>query len=108
MNLSTFSKSVRAGKVVEEIGEKKEKVIREKIAQDRVDKNPVSSSEFVVVGSGDVLFMEPICGKPFKSDNEYVRKVINDFNYRMTTGREEYIPLSEFFSYIFNYERRIR
>lgn len=47
-------------------------------------------------------------GKPFKSDIEYVRKVINDFNYRMTTGREEYIPLSEFFFYIFNYERRIR
>lgn len=85
------------GKVIEEIGEKKEKAIREKIAQDRVDKTPVSSSEVVVVGSGDVLFMEPICGKPFKSDIEYVRKVINDFNYRMTTGREEYISLSEFY-----------
>lgn len=84
-------------KVVETIGEKKEKVIREKIAQDKVDKNPINNSEVIVVGSGDVLFMEPICGKVFKSDIEYVRKVINDFNYRMTTGSEEYISLSEFY-----------
>lgn len=85
-------------KVVEEIGEQKEKVIREKIAQDHVDKNPeVNKSEVVVVGSGDVLFLEPVCGKPFKSDIETVRKVINDFNYRMTTGQEEYISLSEFY-----------
>lgn len=84
-------------KVIETVGEKKEKVIREKIAQDHVDKNPVSSTEVVVVGNGDVLFMEPICGKTFKSDIEYVRKVINDFNYRMTTGAVEYISLSEFY-----------
>ena len=84
-------------KVVETIGEKKEKVIREKIAQDKVDKHPVNNSEVVVIGSGDVLFMEPICGKTFLSDIEYVRKVINDFNYRMTTGSEEYISLSEFY-----------
>ena len=84
-------------KVVEEIGEQKEKVIREKIAQDKIDKSSVNKSEVVVVGSGDVLFLEPVCGKPFKSDIETVRKVINDFNYRMTTGQEEYISLSEFY-----------
>ena len=84
-------------KVIEEIGEQKEKVIREKIAQDKIDKSSVNKSEVVVVGSGDVLFLEPVCGKPFKSDIETVRKVINDFNYRMTTGQEEYISLSEFY-----------
>ena len=84
-------------KVVEEIGAKKEKIIREKVAQDRVDKTPINNSDVVVIGSGDVLFMEPICGKTFKSDIEYVRKVINDFNFRMTTGCEEYISLSEFY-----------
>lgn len=96
--LSETALSEYKEKVVEEIGEKKEKVIREKIAQDHVDKNPeVNKSEVVVVGSGDVLFLEPICGKPFRSDIETVRKVINDFNYRMTTGMEEYISLSEFY-----------
>lgn len=84
--------------VIETVGEKKEKVIREKVAQDKINKSEINNnSEVVVVGSGDVLFLEPICGKPFRSDIEYVRKVINDFNYRMTTGVEEYISLSEFY-----------
>lgn len=95
--LSTTALNDYKEKVVETIGEKKEKTIREKIAQDKVDKMPVNKSEVVMVGSGDVLFLEPVCGKPFKSDIETVRKVINDFNYRMTTGQEEYISLSEFY-----------
>lgn len=95
--LSTSALNEYKEKVVEEIGEQKEKVIREKIAQDKVDKSSVNKSDVVVVGSGDVLFLEPTCGKPFRSDIETVRKVINDFNYRMTTGQEEYISLSEFY-----------
>lgn len=95
--LSTTALNDYKEKVVETIGEKKEKTIREKIAQDKVDKTPINKSEVVVVGSGDILFLEPVCGKPFKSDIETVRKVVNDFNYRMTTGQEEYISLSEFY-----------
>lgn len=95
--LSTTALNDYKEKVVETIGEKKEHTIREKIAQDKVDKASINKSEVVVVGSGDVLFLEPVCGKPFKSDIETVRKVINDFNYRMTTGQEEYISLSEFY-----------
>lgn len=95
--LSTSALNEYKEKVVEEIGEQKEKVIREKIAQDKVDKMQENKTEVVVVGSGDVLFLEPVCGKPFRSDIETVRKVINDFNYRMTTGQEEYISLSEFY-----------
>lgn len=95
--LSTTALNDYKEKVVETIGEKKEKTIREKIAQDKVDKTPINKSEVVMVSSGDVLFLEPVCGKPFKSDIETVRKVINDFNYRMTTGQEEYISLSEFY-----------
>lgn len=84
-------------KVIETIGEKKEKTIREKIAQDKVDEASTNGSEIVVIGSGDVLFMEPVCGKQFKSDIETIRKIINDFNYRMTVGQEEYISLSELY-----------
>ena len=83
--------------ITEELNPDKVKDIHEKVAQKQVDRMPESKSEVVVIGSGDVLFMEPVCGKPFKSDIETVRKVINDFNYRMTTGQEEYISLSEFY-----------
>ena len=87
-------------KVVETIGEKKEKTIREKVAQKKVDENPTSKSEVIITGNGDVLFLEPASMRYFKSDIESVRKIINDLNYRMTTGMEEYISLSELYDEI--------
>ena len=87
-------------KVVETIGEKKEKTIREKVAQKKVDENPASKSEVIITGNGDVLFLEPASMRYFKSDIESVRKIINDLNYRMTTGMEEYISLSELYDEI--------
>ena len=87
-------------KVVETIGEKKEKTIREKVAQKKVDENPSGKSEVIITGNGDVLFLEPASMRYFKSDIESVRKIINDLNYRMTTGMEEYISLSELYDEI--------
>lgn len=87
-------------KVVETVGEKKEQVIREKVAQKKVDENPTSKTEVIVTGSGDVLFLEPVSMRYFKSDIENIRKVINDLNYRLTTGMEEFISLSELYDEI--------
>ena len=87
-------------KVVETIGEKKEKTIREKVAQKKVDENPSGKSEVIITGNGDVLFLEPASMRYFKSDIESVRKIINDLNYRMTAGMEEYISLSELYDEI--------
>lgn len=98
--LSTNALTEYKEKVVETIGEKKEKGIREKIAQDKVAQNPVSKSEVVITGAGDVLFLEPVSMRYFTSDIEKVRKIINDINYRMTCGMEEYISLSEFYDEI--------
>lgn len=98
--LSTNALTEYKDKVVETIGEKKEKGIREKIAQDKVTQNPVSKSEVVITGAGDVLFLEPVSMRYFISDIESVRKIINDINYRMTCGMEEYISLSEFYDEI--------
>lgn len=87
--------------VVETIGEKKEEKIREKVAQKKADEQPVSKSEVVMVNSGGkILFLEPVSNRYFMSDVESVRKIINDLNYRLTTGTEEYISLSEFYDEI--------
>ena len=84
-------------KVVETIGEKKEQVIREKVAQKKVDDKPTSKSEIIVTGNGNVLFLEPVSNRYFTSDIETIRKIVNDLNYRLTTGMEEYISLSDFY-----------
>lgn len=86
--------------VVETIGEKKEKTIREKVAQKKVETHPEVTKEVIITGSGDVLFVEPVSMRSFTSDIETVRKAINDLNYRMTVGMEEYISLSELYDEI--------
>ena len=98
--LSTTALQEYKEKVVETIGEKKEKTIREKIAQEKVDKHPVNTTEVVITGAGDVLFLEPVSMRCFTNTIEGVRKILNDINYRLTTGMEEYVSLSEFYDEI--------
>ena len=98
--LSTTALNEYKEKVVETIGEKKEQTIREKIAQDKVDKQPASKSEVFVAAPGGVLFLEPVSNRYFTSDIETIRKTVNDLNYRLTSGMEEYISLSEFYDEI--------
>ncbi len=42
-------------KVVETIGEKKEREIRDSVAEDKIKKDPVSKKEVVITGKGDTL-----------------------------------------------------
>jgi hypothetical protein len=82
-------------KVVETIGEKKEKEIREKIAQDEVDQNPVSNTQVFITPKGNTLCMDSISGRYFKSDIDTIKKVVNELNRIMTY--ENYISLDEFY-----------
>lgn len=98
--LSTTALSEYKEKVVETIGEEQEKKVREKLAQDKVDKNPVGKREVIIAGGGDILFLEPMSMRYFTHDLESVRRIINDINQRMLSGMEEYISLSEFYDEI--------
>lgn len=95
--LSATALSEYKEQVVETIGEKREKTIREKVAQKKLDDNPIDTSKIIVTGSGDVLFVEPVSMRTFTSDVQKVREIINDLNERMMVGMEEYISLSEFY-----------
>ena len=68
-------------KVVEKIGESKERAVRDEVAQDRVTNNPPSS--IVVTGSGDVLCMDAHSGRYFESSMESLKKAQNDMNYHL-------------------------
>jgi hypothetical protein len=52
-------------KVVEKLGVRQEEKIRDEIAQDRVNTNPVKSGEVLVVGTGEVLFYDMLTGRYF-------------------------------------------
>jgi hypothetical protein len=84
-------------KVVETIGEEKEKEIKSKIAKDRVEKNPVSQNTVIVTGRGNDLCLDETSGRYFYSDRNYIEKIQNDLNRRMLYDICGYVSLNEFY-----------
>ena len=81
--------------VIDKLGEKKEQTIRDKVAEEKMKKNPVSSSEVFITEKGNTLCYDSISGRYFKSDIEQIKKVVNILNRRMMS--EMYISLNEFY-----------
>ncbi len=82
-------------KVIETIGEKKEQTVRDAIAKDKIDRDPVSSKEVIITEKGNTLCYDSISGRYFKSDIDKLKKVENELNRRMRD--EMYISLNEFY-----------
>lgn len=82
-------------KVVETIGEKKEKSVQDEVAKSRIEKEPISKNEVFVTGKGETLCWDYLSGRYFKSDIEQIRKVENILNKRMLST--DYISLNEFY-----------
>lgn len=85
-------------KVIETIGEKKEKEIRNKISQDKVNKEPASKTQVFITPKGNTLCMDDITGRYFRSDIEAIKKAVNELNKRMMV--QNYVSLNELYSAI--------
>lgn len=84
---------------VETIGEKKTQDIRNKVAEEQVNKEPVNQSTIIVSGNGNTRCFDSITKQRFISDIETIRKAVNDLNRRMVNG-QDYISLNEFYDEI--------
>ena len=82
-------------KVIDTLGEKKEKEIREKVAQDEVNEKPASNSQIIITSKGNTLFRDSISGRYFRSDIETIKKTVNELNRQMI--HQNYIALNEFY-----------
>lgn len=67
-------------KVVETIGEKKEKTVLDRVSEKQVKDNPISTKEIIVTGKGQTLFYDPHSGRYFYSDLEKIRRAENKLN----------------------------
>lgn len=81
-------------KVVETIGEEKERVIREKVAEESVEKN--RENKTVIIGGGEFLFQEPITKQYFRSTINEIDKIVNNINKRMLL--DMYVSVNELHS----------
>lgn len=85
-------------KVAEHLGAKKEEALRDEIAQDRLNANPVSRSEVIMTGATEVLCYEANTGRYFMSSVETIKQAENKINH--TLIHDMYVSLSDFYDLI--------
>lgn len=88
-------------KVVETIGEKKERTVRDKISKEQVENNPVHKTDIIVTGKGNTLCFDPLSHRYFYSDLEKIHRAANKLNYEINTNPfDNGVTVNDFYSEI--------
>ena len=83
-------------KVVEVVGEKKEKAVRDAVAKDQIERDPVTKSEVVIIDSNsNTLCYEPLSGRYFRSTIDKIKKAEIKLDRQMI--QEMYVSLNDFY-----------
>lgn len=82
-------------KVIETIGEKKEQSVKDAIAKDKLEQNPIVSREVIITEKGNTLCYDVISCRYFRSDIDKIKKIENELNRRMRD--DIYISLNDFY-----------
>lgn len=83
-------------KVLDKVGETKEKAIRDEVAQDSVTKNPPPST--LILTDDNVLCKDAHSGRYFQSTLEDLKKAANDTNYQILGN--DYASLTDYWERI--------
>ena len=85
---------------VDVIGEDKVKEVKQKIAENKVEKvvSEENRAKVIVTGDGDTLFIDPFSNTQFQSSKNKIDAAVNELNRRMLT--EMNISLSELYDEI--------
>ena len=82
-------------KTLETVGERKEQEIRDAIAKDKLEKDPVSNKEVYITADNEQLCYDMVSGRYFMSSVNKLRKIENELNKRLRN--EMYISLNELY-----------
>jgi hypothetical protein len=88
--------------VVEVIGEKKEKVVRDKVSEKQIEEHPVKQTEVIVTGKGQTLCFDPLSHRYFYSSIDKINRAINKLNYQINTSPfcNDGVTLNDFYEEI--------
>ena len=84
--------------IIEEVGALKETKIRDRIAQKKLDEDPVSDGPVIVTERGNTLCYDAWTGRYFLSDVEKVRQDVNTLNKQII--HDNYASLNDWFDLI--------
>ena len=82
-------------KVIETMGEKKDKTVKDEIAKDKLKNDPVQNHEVIVTKQGTTLCYDCIFGRYFRSDMETIKRAITRINRNLVT--DMYASLNDFY-----------
>lgn len=71
--------------VVDVIGEKKEKAVRDKASEKQIKENPVTKTEIIMTGKNKTLFFDPLSHRYFYSTIETIKRAENILNKEIIT-----------------------
>lgn len=95
-NLSQTAFAEYRDKVIETIGEQKERMVRDKVAEEQLKKHPVDSKEIIITGTGKTRCLDSVSGRRFESDIESLRRVENILNKQLNS--HDYVSLNELYA----------
>lgn len=85
-------------KVVETIGEKKEREVLEKVDKARIENNPVNNFEVLSTKRGNTLCYDYLSGRYFTSDIDVIKRAQNNVNEQMLCGAFGQASLNDFYN----------
>lgn len=84
-------------KVAELVDTKKMTKIKEGLAKDKLDKNPIKpNTEILMTGDGDVLCMDCYSGRYFRSNAQKIGQAVNELSADVQT--DMYVSLNDFYN----------
>ena len=84
-------------KVAEVVKPEKVQKVKEAIAQEKLDKNPITpNTDVIVTGDGDVLCMDCYSGRYFRSNAQKIGQAINELSADLQT--DMYVSLNDLYS----------
>lgn len=100
--LSETAFSEYRDKTLETIGEKKERVIRDKISEKQLQENPVNKTDIIVTGKGQTLCFDPFSHRYFYSSLDKINRAANKLNYKINTSPffNDGVTLNDFYDEI--------
>lgn len=87
-------------KVLETVGEKKEQAARDKVAEEKINQNPASTTTIIVTDKGKTRCFDPLTSRYWTCDLDTIQKAENRLNKRMLHDIGGTVSVNEFYDEI--------
>ena len=86
--------------VLDKVGEKKEREVRDEVAKQQLAAHPITKSPIIITGKGDHLCFDAHSGRYFQSDIEKIRAAVNDINFQILNSSSMEASLTDYWSLV--------